>query len=50
MIIIIFINNDNIYLKLNLLLIYMVYIHFVFFHVCTLQEFEQNKKCFRSFY
>jgi hypothetical protein len=36
MIIIIFINNDNIYLKLNLLLIYMVYIHVVSFHVYIL--------------
>jgi len=35
-IIIIFINNDINFLKLDLSLIYMVYIHVVFFHVYTL--------------
>jgi hypothetical protein len=35
-IITIFINNDINFLKLDLSLIYMVYIHDVFFHVYTL--------------
>jgi len=35
-IIVIFINNDIDFLKLDLSLIYMVYIHVVFFHVYTL--------------
>ena len=48
-IITIFINNDINFLKLDLSLIYMVYINVVFFHVYTLYEFEQNKGCFRSY-
>jgi hypothetical protein len=35
-IITIFINNDIIFLKLDLSLIYIIYIHVVFFHVYTL--------------
>jgi hypothetical protein len=48
-IITIFINNDINFLKLDLSLIYMVYIDIVFFHVYTLYKFEQNKGCFRSY-
>jgi len=47
-IITIFINNDINFLKLDLSLIYMVYIHVVFFSSLYFVEIAQNKGCFRS--